>query len=441
MKIDQYLKTLIYFTLLSSSFFSLAQNTANTSLDKNQISENLIKIFNKILSDAKINKTAPSSTCTAEAKEIITETRQMLKDNRNLFEKDQFDKLGLFSLSKSELSFIEKGNYKSAIDKALQIFDGASEYSDFVSLLTGKNETELNETEQKELKETFKFFREMFVENKQYQWWVDIGSISFRHDSCSLNIIPSYKVIGFEYPRVTYDLNIEVHVDCNCPTTPEGFSASHAVSSLSFNYKAHSEGLFSGTQITFGDPINPRIDIISEECCYTIKEEESYSAENDDDDDIVKYVFDYDWAGDGFSITVGAGPTIGEEADFFGFSYSGDIGYFHSLSDDFQIGATAGYARYTGKETDFGFETDGESFIPINARANYRLSNAFGVEAGLGYAISASEGGEGGLMYSAGPFWRPLEAVLIALNYVNISFGEGSLGAVMLSGRFSLSKK
>ncbi len=151
--------------------------------------------------------------------------------------------------------------------------------------------------------------------------------------------------------------------------------------------------------------------------------------------------YDYDWSGDGFSITVGAGPIIGDEADFFGFSYSAGIGYYQSLTEDFQIGATAGYSRYTGKETDFGFETEGESFIPLMAKASYNFSDAFGAEAGLGYAISASEGGEGGVTYSLGPFWRPLEAIVLFVGYRSIAFGEGSLGAFILSGRFSLSKK
>ncbi|TXN37689.1 autotransporter outer membrane beta-barrel domain-containing protein [Flagellimonas hymeniacidonis] len=150
--------------------------------------------------------------------------------------------------------------------------------------------------------------------------------------------------------------------------------------------------------------------------------------------------FDYSWGQEAFSITIGGGPTIGDEADFFGFSYSAEMNYARRVSNRLRLLGGVGYTRYTGKETDFGFETEGESFIPITAKANYKLSDAFGAEAGLGYAISTG-GGEGGITYSVGPFWRPLEAVLIALNYVNISFGEGSLGALMLSGRFSLSKK
>lgn len=171
------------------------------------------------------------------------------------------------------------------------------------------------------------------------------------------------------------------------------------------------------------------------------KSENPRAVQMEFEDDKPDSIFDSSWGDEALSLTMGLGAPLGDEADFFGFSYSADLGYFHKVSDKFQIGATAGYTRYTGKETDFGFETEGESFIPINAKVNYRLSNAFGIEAGLGYAISASEGGEGGLMYSAGPFWRLSETVLIVLNYGNIAFGEGSLPAIMLSGRFSLSKK
>ncbi len=142
-----------------------------------------------------------------------------------------------------------------------------------------------------------------------------------------------------------------------------------------------------------------------------------------------------------FAYGVYLGNNVGKEKDFYGLTYGTEVAYYHKLSDDFLIGATAGYTRFTGKETDFGFETEGESYIPLTAIAAYEFSNAFGAEAGLGYAISATEGGEGGLTYSLGPFWRPLEAIVLFVGYRSIAFGEGSLGAFILSGRVSLSKK
>jgi len=329
----------------------------------------------------------------------------------------------------------DRGEFASLHDKSLSAYAESNGFIAFVSNFAGKNMADLNPEEEKELRGHYDYMKRK-LSNKASLW---DPFFSGKIGSCSFDTKLFRTVKEFKFPNVTFEYSIEF-TSKECPCIPEGDATE--IKNAFFTISCTSvESVLTDRQGPLGDPINPRIDIISEECCSAKKEEENYSARNDANDDIVAFAFDYDWAGDGFSITVGGGPTIGDESDFFGFSYSGDLGYLHKVSDRFQIGATAGYTRYTGKETDFGFETEGESFIPIKAKASYGLSNAFGVEAGLGYAISASEGGDGGLIYSAGPFWRPLEAVLIAINYVNISFGEGSLGALMLSGRFSLSKK
>ncbi|WP_420320879.1 hypothetical protein [Flagellimonas sp.] len=157
--------------------------------------------------------------------------------------------------------------------------------------------------------------------------------------------------------------------------------------------------------------------------------------------DVKESDFTYDWAGDGFSITAGVGTTLGEQADFFGLTYSAGLGYFHNLGNNFLIGATTEYQRFAGKELDGGFKTNGESFIPILITLAYLMTESFGLQSSLGYSFSAGDGGEGGLTYGFGPFWKPLEAVILVLAYRNIAFGEGSLGALILNARFSLSKK
>lgn len=104
---------------------------------------------------------------------------------------------------------------------------------------------------------------------------------------------------------------------------------------------------------------------------------------------------DYDWSGDGFSITIGAGLPYGDTADFTSFVYSADIGYTFSASKDVYFSAEAGYLRYTGKEISVqggsSFKTDGDSFVPIRTGAGYNFNDNLGAEVYAGYYIGTGE--------------------------------------------------
>ncbi|WP_350293333.1 hypothetical protein [uncultured Croceitalea sp.] len=444
---------------------------------------NLDAVYTKLLLNAQVVEPTSESSC--QSKEMVKKVDQLLKNDKKIKDTSTINLVSFIDVKEMEPQFfdidlpnVDKGGFKTKIDMLLSAYTNSANYTDFVSRATGDNLGGLTKVEKKKVKDTYLFFEYLFSNDRMRHMNLEK---KIRFDDCMALVYPSIETTTFEYPNITYGLRISVRLNCDCASGKGPLF----VDSGSFDYIAISKGIYSGSAITFGDPINPRIVTNTFTCCPEKSEldESASSISTEESDSFIKdtrniflnpssvneykeYVttewgkeqkeeepinedygysdsdiFDYTWAGDGFTITAGLGPTTGDEADFFGFSYSGGIGYYQSLTEDFQVGATAGYSRYTGKETDFGFETEGESFIPIMAKARYHISNAFGVEAGLGYAISASEGGEGGLTYSAGPFWKPLEAVLFAINYVNIAFGEGSLGALMLSGSVSLSKK
>lgn len=328
---------------------------------------------------------------------------------------------------------VDKGGFKTLFDKLLGASSNSKDFPDFVSLFTGQDIGDISKNDLAYLKVQYDESKGLRAAHL-YSAYQYEDYIEYPREDCGVHLKNTIRETKNKYPNSEWIFTSEISYNCGCQEGSDQTTLNKAV----YKYTGKVASLSTAADIVFSTSASDsKLSISNVVCCPGREKDESYSQI----DENKKIDFDYSWASDGFSITIGAGPTIGDEADFFGLSYGGGIGYYQSLTDDFQIGATAGYARYTGKETDFGFETEGESFIPLTAKARYNFNDVFGAEAGLGYAFSASEGGEGGLMYSAGPFWRPLEAVLIALNYVSISFGEGSLPALMLSGSISLSKK
>ena len=79
------------------------------------------------------------------------------------------------------------------------------------------------------------------------------------------------------------------------------------------------------------------------------------------------------------------------------------MGYiFEFIDSKFSSGPEVEYSRFTGKETDFGFETEGVGFLNIKARANYSLTDWLEASVGGGYGIGLSEGVDGGIGFDVG---------------------------------------
>lgn len=264
------------------------------------------------------------------------------------------------------------------------------------------------------------------------------GEHSFKQKQCKISIRSSISPIKLSYPKMHWQIETSIAIQCGCSE-----NNAEKVKYAGWLYTADIEGVFTASEQNFKHSrvTNPKLrEEVS--CCPEKKEEETSGASFipeaqdlivNDDPPLIRLP-------SGFTLGAQLGVPIGDEADFFGLTYGAEVGYFHSLSKKFEIGATTGYTYYTSIKTDFGFETEGEGFIPITAKGAYNFSESFGVEAGLGYAVSTG-GGEGGFIYSIGPVWRPLQNFSVLLGYVNIAFGEGSLGAYILTGRISLQKK
>ena len=97
------------------------------------------------------------------------------------------------------------------------------------------------------------------------------------------------------------------------------------------------------------------------------------------------------------------GLPTGLEGQFFSIAYNGSAGYQKEVDENWTVGVEAGYTRYTGKSTDFGFKTEGVGFLPIKGRATFDLTDELveGLSAsfGAGYAVGLGEGNTGGLNF------------------------------------------
>lgn len=129
-------------------------------------------------------------------------------------------------------------------------------------------------------------------------------------------------------------------------------------------------------------------------------------------------------------IDISYGVPSGDTSDFHSSAYGVDLGYFSGINNSsFYVGAEVGYLRFTGKDTDFGFETDGVGFIPVKGKFGYNFLESFGLEGGAGYAFSADDG-DGDAIYEVGINWYPIEKLTFSIMYSSVGgdFDEFAIG-------------
>ena len=91
-------------------------------------------------------------------------------------------------------------------------------------------------------------------------------------------------------------------------------------------------------------------------------------------------------AQEGFKIGTYLGLPMGDIEDGSSFNIGVDFQYHFFISNDFDLGATAGYTVFLGKDQ---METIG--FYPIAASARYSFSDEWFAGADLGYAVAVED--------------------------------------------------
>lgn len=143
-----------------------------------------------------------------------------------------------------------------------------------------------------------------------------------------------------------------------------------------------------------------------------------------------------------FNLGASAALPLGDAGDLTTFGLNIEANYLTEVSDQFDVGVTAGYHHYFGDSVDTGFgsiDIDDFSFIPVAASARFNASEEFTIGADLGYGIGISpDGNDGGFYYAPKAQYGVSEAIDIVLAYKGVSRDGGSFDAITLGVEFGL---
>lgn len=140
-----------------------------------------------------------------------------------------------------------------------------------------------------------------------------------------------------------------------------------------------------------------------------------------------------------FTIGVNGGLPVGDIEEFATFNLGGEAAYRFNVSEQFQVGALAGFSYFFGDsgEDEFGsWEVEDFQFLPLAASARLNVDSFF-VGADLGYALGINEGNEGGFYYKP-HVGLNFGQVGVVASYTGISRDAFTVSSVNLGVEFKL---
>ena len=333
----------------------------------------------------------------------------------------------------------DKGLYETLHDKLLASWSSTTNFSSFVSMFTEKDVRAVNKKDVEELREIYNEFKNR-VFNTEYKIQLKrsvFNSSYYEKEGCNIVTNSTMRRVSFEYPTLNWELKTKATLNCIC----EGAIGPFMVEKALYEYTAFASSLYTATEFKFEPKIKaPQLLISGVSCCPEKEESEETSSaapsygspriysdhgsviqtsveDVSDDNGIIEENFDW-------RVSMAVGPPLGDESDFYGFNYK--IGFGRSVISlkDLDVGAQISYSRFTSKETDFGFETEGVSFIPVEATLGYGLNDLFAITGAVGYAFSPTEGVDGGFTFSIGPELSICPSWDASLNYNSILLGD-----------------
>jgi len=405
----------------SESNSDLSKNIART----NQAQLDILKAFETMIKDANDNyKKSNANTCDALLYIKSVKTEKLLPNNDGLNDIAKkfsyIDGGGKFQLNGE----YDKGLYKTLLDKLLASWSNTTDFSSFISMFTEKDIGEVNKKDLKYL-EGFYYYYKNVVFNTEDEVPLNVFypnfSTFYKKEGCEIRTNSTMRQVSYKYPTLNWELKTKVTLNCTC----EGTTGPLMVEKALYEYTALASSLYTGTEFIFEPKIKaPQLLISGVSCCSEKTETEKpssatptevqpriYSGYDDDNN--------FHWRA-----SIAVGIPLGDESDFYGSNYK--IGFGRSVISlkDLEVGAQISYSRFTGKETGFGFETEGVSFIPVEATLDYPLNNIFSLNGSVGYALSATEDVDGGFTFSIGPELSICPSWDVSLGYNSILLGE-----------------
>ena len=368
------MKTLLSTTIISIYIFFLASPLNGFSQEQPQktdwigdTSKDIGQAFSDMFDNAVLVSSGNSKTCSAKSLIDIVDkqnldvtyrlTSTVLRIAHPMLPPNDYSIIGDY----------DKGEFKTFQDKMLNAMSNSKSFIEFIKNATGlgigeitakRNEPTRGNKERKDIDT----FREYYTAFKSYTGsWMDIDSENKaeyganspfnidlsptkhvgKKDGCAFYSKSKMRLQKLNYPKATWELSTEVFVECDCKDGDDGSKVKAGV----YEYSSIVEGIFTYTEVSFGQSKKSVITIKSLECCpeKEEKEEPTKTALNDDDgiEDLMQ------------NQTIGFGAGLGLTQDFEEITWCVTAEYLYQINtDEYKGWYVGGEATYQNTSFD-----------------------------------------------------------------------------------------
>ncbi|WP_299626153.1 outer membrane beta-barrel protein [uncultured Tenacibaculum sp.] len=139
----------------------------------------------------------------------------------------------------------------------------------------------------------------------------------------------------------------------------------------------------------------------------------------------------------GFNLGANFSLPVGNASETHNFALSVEANYLFDVTDNIQIGPSASFINYFGKEeNNVGFGS--VQFLPVAGAARFNVSEDFTLGADLGYAIGINTGNEGGFYYRPLVAYNISETIALQASYNGVANDGQNFSSVGLGVVFKL---
>lgn len=348
--------------ILSSSYFIgfSQQNSNYTYTENKEAAANLISAFNTMHKTENVINWKDTKPC--KVKDLMGKVSPSIIaiDTSSI----AFAINGIYSTIRPPITSetLDKGMFNTLEDRALNAINNSKNFTDFVNGFTGKDIGDIKGERTSSSGMVYKDIDEIRSYYKSLKNFFDGLEFTPKHDrdlnsNCRSEATSNVKIIKFNYPKITWEISTYVTVNCVCNN---GLDPAE-VKSGSYEYTATLNGVFTHAKMTFNQPKDSKITILSLECC-AAKEEEPISSEplTDDIKDLMPDQY------------IGGGVGIGAEQDFEEISYCISAEYLKKLT--YGSDENAWYAGVEVGYSGWSFNDSNSNRIKIGPKLQYHTA-------------------------------------------------------------------
>jgi hypothetical protein len=266
------LTLLLVLCLIGNTTISYAQENQNDDISKMyNAQKKLVDAFNSMLKTETINNRKDNKPCkTKDLIGLVNKSELELNTNElhavitSLFTKTR-------AIATAET--IDQGAFATLTDKGLNAISNGASFDEFIKAYTGKDIKDINgktEFRGEILSKDIDVLQEYYQNLKEIKANHEFSQERSVSDKCAIKSENSISVKTINYPNATWDIKTTITVDCVCG--PDDGVAE--VKSGSYEYTSTISGTLTGSNITFNSSKNPKLSVLSLECCGKKKEEE-----------------------------------------------------------------------------------------------------------------------------------------------------------------------